>query len=343
MTSKQIFLLLFIVIQFINSAIGQRNTRNICKEFVITFDDDVTSGNYKAIHAVQLHTPTTDRSRIQLKAGYEIVFEEGFVTADNGSLQASIEPCSASNETTFYAENRPNACGVVDIKVRNFKEIEGFSHVLTYEGLRLSDEEAIQVGEGLVGLSVRTIPDTDLIYAIWTTPFISSTVIDGTTIYTLQFDPLPTDGYRYIEQLEENDPAFPPLASNELVVEGKSAAYQFLATVVPIDENTSNPNCSNSNSNLLEHRTSSVIHLTCAPNPAVGQTTIHYHLPQSSAIELALYSMLGNRVATLESGTLDAGSHTLNINTGTYPTGTYLLVLRTDHGQIVERVAIVKE
>ncbi len=47
------------------------------------------------------------------------------------------------------------------------------------------------------------------------------------------------------------------------------------------------------------------------PNPFNPETTIHFDLPRPAVIELAVYNLAAQRVATLARGHRDAGSHTL--------------------------------
>lgn len=48
------------------------------------------------------------------------------------------------------------------------------------------------------------------------------------------------------------------------------------------------------------------------PNPIHDQATINFELPQTGAIELGIYDMLGRQIRTLASGTKSAGRHSIN-------------------------------
>jgi photosystem II stability/assembly factor-like uncharacterized protein len=45
------------------------------------------------------------------------------------------------------------------------------------------------------------------------------------------------------------------------------------------------------------------------PNPSYGAVRLHYALARTAVVDLAVYDALGRRVATLETGTRGAGSH----------------------------------
>jgi hypothetical protein len=60
------------------------------------------------------------------------------------------------------------------------------------------------------------------------------------------------------------------------------------------------------------------------PDPFHSSTTITFSLPHTADARLVVYDMLGREVATLASGHLEAGWHTVEWNAGGLPAGRYL-------------------
>lgn len=79
-----------------------------------------------------------------------------------------------------------------------------------------------------------------------------------------------------------------------------------------------------------------------APNPAVGATAIGYSLDETAHIRLAVYDVLGRRVATLADGVLPAGHHTAVFDASALPGGTYVARLEADGAQVSRTLAVTR-
>lgn len=64
------------------------------------------------------------------------------------------------------------------------------------------------------------------------------------------------------------------------------------------------------------------------PNPFRPGTVIRYSLPQAEQINLSVYSISGQLVATLIEGQQDSGSYSIFFNGEGLPKGKYLYILR---------------
>ena len=78
------------------------------------------------------------------------------------------------------------------------------------------------------------------------------------------------------------------------------------------------------------------------PNPFRDGTTIRFNVPRPAEVQLYLYNVLGQRVATLADGALDAGTHTLTLNGDALASGVYFYVLNTPDVTLTKRLTIVR-
>ena len=70
------------------------------------------------------------------------------------------------------------------------------------------------------------------------------------------------------------------------------------------------------------------------PNPFNPLTTIRYGLPERSHVNLVVYNALGQQVAHLVNGEVDAGYHEVKFDASSHPSGIYFYRLQT--GSYVE-------
>jgi hypothetical protein len=87
--------------------------------------------------------------------------------------------------------------------------------------------------------------------------------------------------------------------------------------------------------------------LPSVPNPVRTHATLRYQLPKSVKVTLALYDLLGRRVATLvDDQTVEAGTHAHTWTPGggsrALSSGTYVLRLRAGDVTQTRRIAVVK-
>jgi len=77
------------------------------------------------------------------------------------------------------------------------------------------------------------------------------------------------------------------------------------------------------------------------PNPFNPSTNVSFRLPERSYLEIEVFTILGQRVATLASQEFEAGSHTLQWNASRYASGVYLLRLKSEaHVQTIKMTLI---
>jgi|GEM_PF-2056141 len=81
--------------------------------------------------------------------------------------------------------------------------------------------------------------------------------------------------------------------------------------------------------------------MVCAPNPFVRETMVRLSLPVAGATIVSLFDILGQQVATVFDGPLNAGNHELKFEGSFLPAGRYYLHLmqngRTSIKQVMKR------
>jgi hypothetical protein len=78
------------------------------------------------------------------------------------------------------------------------------------------------------------------------------------------------------------------------------------------------------------------------PNPFNPATTIKYALPEASRVQIDLYNVLGQNVASLENSQKAAGFHMVHFNANQLPSGMYFYTIRAGSFKKVMRMMLVK-
>ncbi|MCC3153481.1 alpha-amylase family glycosyl hydrolase [Hymenobacter sp. BT770] len=86
--------------------------------------------------------------------------------------------------------------------------------------------------------------------------------------------------------------------------------------------------------------TANAFHLTAAPNPASGTTTVQYELLTGAPVQLTVRNVLGQNVLTLPVVREAAGAHTRELPLGKLAPGVYIVQLRADSRQQMLRLVV---
>lgn len=79
-----------------------------------------------------------------------------------------------------------------------------------------------------------------------------------------------------------------------------------------------------------------------APNPVHSSASIRYTLKTSVHVRLEVFDNLGLHVATLANGVQHEGTYERQFNASSLPSGTYLVRLSGDHGQVVQPLVVTR-
>ena len=78
------------------------------------------------------------------------------------------------------------------------------------------------------------------------------------------------------------------------------------------------------------------------PNPFSDRSVISFTMPESGAVHLAVYDMLGRTVQVVAEGTFEAGQHSVALDAAQIPSGTYVYRLTSDHGTASRQMVITR-
>ncbi|MCH8496393.1 MAG: T9SS type A sorting domain-containing protein, partial [Balneolales bacterium] len=78
------------------------------------------------------------------------------------------------------------------------------------------------------------------------------------------------------------------------------------------------------------------------PNPFNPSTVISFDIPEQSHVELTVFTVLGQRVITLQQGYLSAGSHTLQFDAARLSSGVYVIQLNVDGRRFSRSMTLLK-
>jgi hypothetical protein len=78
------------------------------------------------------------------------------------------------------------------------------------------------------------------------------------------------------------------------------------------------------------------------PNPARGQATIRYELPEASHVSLVVYDVLGRRVEMVVDEQRAAGLHRVRFEASDLPSGIYVAHVRAGPHSATRKLTVVK-
>jgi hypothetical protein len=79
-----------------------------------------------------------------------------------------------------------------------------------------------------------------------------------------------------------------------------------------------------------------------SPNPSAAKVGISYSVPKSGEVELAVFDIVGHKVATLAAGVMSAGRHEVSWNGASVAAGVYFYRLSFEGTTRTNRMAVVR-
>jgi hypothetical protein len=78
------------------------------------------------------------------------------------------------------------------------------------------------------------------------------------------------------------------------------------------------------------------------PNPFNPSTKIKYHVSETGSVKLSIYSVLGEEVAVLVDGLVQAGSYEVTFDASNLPSGAYIYTLQTGNTVQAKKMLLMK-
>src|SRR5690606_25908032 len=78
------------------------------------------------------------------------------------------------------------------------------------------------------------------------------------------------------------------------------------------------------------------------PNPFNPATTITFNMPEAGMANLAVYNLLGEKVAELVNEVKESGFHTVNFDASNLASGTYIYTLNVNGNAISKKMVLMK-
>ena len=88
--------------------------------------------------------------------------------------------------------------------------------------------------------------------------------------------------------------------------------------------------------------TESSLGASIVPNPASNEAVLSFNLATASDVQVEIYDGVGRMVNAAANEKMDAGTHSVNINTSSFATGLYNVMIRTEGGVFTQRLSVVK-
>lgn len=78
------------------------------------------------------------------------------------------------------------------------------------------------------------------------------------------------------------------------------------------------------------------------PNPFNPSTIINFSVPEQQLVQLKVYNVIGQEVATLVNNVMNSGNYSVTFDAADFSSGVYFYELRTDASKEVKKMMLAK-
>jgi hypothetical protein len=117
-----------------------------------------------------------------------------------------------------------------------------------------------------------------------------------------------------------------------------SASYHQVLNSV----NTSSSPFVYMNDGVVNVNESAIAGVKVFPNPTSDDAHVQFELKNASTVHFSVYDVIGREVFTVPAEQMNAGGQQINFSTATLAAGIYSVVIRTENGQVSERLSVTK-
>ncbi len=118
--------------------------------------------------------------------------------------------------------------------------------------------------------------------------------------------------------------------NSALTADGIPAKYIFQSAHAPITGITT----------VGMQEISNGVYFEMYPNPTTGNTNLAFKLDKEQNVTVDLFNMLGEKISTINEGSMSAGSHTLMINGSSLQNGVYFVRFNSDNATTTQKLII---
>jgi hypothetical protein len=322
----------------------------------------------------QVYNPETNSYELLNQTGDEVASFQGFFLQNNDASEITIPASAQSSGATFYKDK--DRRGLISLKIQSYENSSDLEFTDTALELFFSDRaehgwdlwdasKLTPLSNQYIGMAFRgKRNNSEVLKAQESRPysmrepitipaeFFSAGLEGSAEIYITEAINMPEGWSVEIEDTFSG--------KRKLVDEKTPFKFDFTATMAAkqaVDGMKSLPVIQSAEVSTESPRF--LVHVNTAtdesstlpsnftlnqnyPNPFNPTTVISYDLPENSQVNLAVYDMMGRRVATLVNENVAAGTHQVQFDASSLSSGTYMYRLQAGGNIQTKKLTLIK-